>query len=257
MVRDVVGAGQEHRPHGSPHARGDRRDLRGRGVLVRLALEHEERTADEREPVLDVPGAEARVEPGVGPGAEHRFGPRAVEGGELFTQATAFEGGEGGADPADRLVLDEDVGGDRDHGGDPFGKGRGEEERDRAAVAVAHEDRPADAGGIEHGRQLLARRAVEIVERAGERLGVGAAVAAAIVEEDRKAVAGREELRQVLPEAGRAETLVEEGEDGFGGSAGRPDPLGVDRHARRVEADRAPGDGRVAGRELCHVASFV
>src|SRR4029077_2447559 len=86
----------------------DRVELRHRAVLVVEALNREHRAAYPRQAVLDVPGAEVRVQPDLvlapeGPGRV------AVVAAELLRQVGGLEGGPGFRDAPHAQVLDEHV----------------------------------------------------------------------------------------------------------------------------------------------------
>ena len=87
MGRDLVGrvavrgvaAGREHDGFDlTRHAAGDRLDLRARAVGIVIALEDQDGASHVCEAALDVPSAEARVEPRVVPAAEGDVDVRAV-----------------------------------------------------------------------------------------------------------------------------------------------------------------------------------
>jgi hypothetical protein len=173
-----------------------------------------------------------------------------------LSQVSAQVGGARGldslSDAVPRGLLDVDVGGFGDAGERPVGESRGEQQRDRAAVAVADQQRPGDGAGIQDLGQGPLRLPVQIVARPGQRERLRAPEAPALVDQARQAGSGAERLRKILPLGDAAEPLVQEHQMGparrrpLGLQALHPEPpaVGHDVEAPAAELGHALGHRR-------------
>jgi hypothetical protein len=164
---------------------------------------------------------------------------------EAAAQRTLAKRLTGDADAREGDLLDEDVrrlGDYRAHRGHRRRRRRsrrrrgaaGMEQRDRRAVAVAHQDRVVDPGDVEQSRQQ-GRFVVEERHRTRQRRRVGAAVAESAVDHGRQAHRLRQPLGKLLPERHRAQAFVQEDERRRA-SCGRSDPARFDAPAVEQEA---------------------
>lgn len=148
------------------------------------------------------------------PAAEHGLGVVAVvalqAASELAVRPAAGDLGDAGHGH----LVEHHMRGFGDHAPWPFREGGGEEERDRAAVAVAYQDRPVDSARVQHRGQHLLRLALEEVVRPRQARRIRAAVAQALVDEPAAAGGTAERLREVAPLRDRAQPLVQEDEVG-------------------------------------------
>jgi hypothetical protein len=129
--------------------------------------------------------------------------------------------------------VEDDVRGFGDHALRALRKGRGEEKRDRAAVAVADQDWTVDAAGVQDLGQVLLRLALQEIVRPRQARRIRAAVAEALVDKAAAAGGTAERFREVSPLRDRAQTLVQEDEHG---------------HSERLLADPDRAEAVPAGR---------
>src|SRR5690606_32923333 len=190
---------------------GDPVELAHRPVLVVLALDREDRTANRGHFLLDRPRGECVRQPDLGPVAE-RSVDVVVIARELLAQPRHFVAA---CDRRNRIGadrLDEQVRRERDDGGVRIREGARVDQRDRGAVAVPDEDRPFDAEGAQQRRQHVHRFVVHEAHRARLGARVRAAVAEARIDDPRQARGGADAIGEVAEQRHAAEPLVQEDE---------------------------------------------
>src|SRR3954452_10253342 len=167
-------ATRQHEPLDGPaDLRLDPVELVERAVGLDRALDPEHGAGDPLGVKLEAPVAEAGIEPDVAPPVERRVR-IVVMAGHPLAKGPAVIGLARPADGSHRDLLDDRGGRERRDAGQPMASGV--DEGDRAAVAVADEERPGSIELREHRGQDLERLLVEERRGARERRGVGASV---------------------------------------------------------------------------------
>ena len=120
----------------------------------------------------------------------------------------------GGFDARDRNILDEDMRRFEDQGADGPAPGPGMNKRDRAAVAMADQDRIGDAERLAQRRQFLQRGAMHVIGPARQLDGIGFAVAEPRIDYGAGTGLGGKPRGKIAPRRDRAKALVKEDEIG-------------------------------------------
>lgn len=191
---------------------GNGLDLRHGSVWIVEALNGQDRAADAREILFDVPAAEVRMEPDVVPSPEGACGV-AVMAGELLGKVGGLECSLGLGDAGDTEVLDEDVRREEDEAADTVVTSR-INQGNGSAIAVADEDGVVD---LELGQQSWERVQGFVVHvgdrtRFSQKIGVTGAVAG--IDANRTFSGGGNLCGEISPVRDRAQAFVKEYEFG-------------------------------------------
>lgn len=203
----------------------------GRGaVLIPFALNHQLGTRDAAGFGGDVPGIEARVEPGAGPFPEETLGVMAVVALEPLPHARMI-GCDGCANAGAGDGFDEDMGGFGDDAVNVVAGLGGVEESDRAAVGVADENRRGDVVLAEDLAEHIGF-AMEVVEAPGGGEGRRLSMALAVIEQAAAAGSLAEAGGKIAPQGDATQPMVEKDEGG--GRACPWDVFHVQRHPQII-----------------------
>src|SRR4051794_31237036 len=203
-------ATRHHEPLDGPaDLRLDPVELVERAVRIVRALDQEHRAGDSLGFGLETPVAEARIEPDVAPAVERRVR-IVVMAGHPLAEGPAVIGLARLADGSHRDVLDDHVRREQRDAGHRMVSGV--DEGDRAAIAVADEERGGSVELREHLGHDLERLLVEERRGAGERRRVGAPVTEARERDDAPARRSVERPWEAAPEPDRPEPLVQQHE---------------------------------------------
>ena len=228
------------------HVRGNAVHLRHGAVLVVFALNREQRLGDGGHRAHEIPVAKRRIQPDIVPAPERRID-IVVIAPELRAQIGGLVDGLRLRNALHRHVLDEQMRRKHDRAREPVGKRGGEQQRDRAAVAMAHEPHTIgvlglDAERVEKGGQHFARLTVHEVHRPllVVRARRGTAVAVARVHQPPVTACVAQLLRPVFPHGDGAESFMQEDQQRSAGALA-VDPSILQRE-RAVRGRLDPGE---------------
>jgi hypothetical protein len=116
-------------------------------------------------------------------------------------------------DAREGLFLDEHMSRLGDGASNPRGVGASVKQRDGAAIAVPHEDGVFHTAAVQHFGEHLQGLPVQVTGAAGSIPGIGAAVAAPVIEQGRQPGARHQGPGKIPPLGDAAQALVQEHQD--------------------------------------------
>ena len=184
-------------------------NLHAREELVLGALNGEHRAADLPDILLDAPVTRFLSGPGVHQPAKQLIGLAAVVACKARLEIAVLKVRDLVGDACNRLLLTEEMRGDRDDAADQIGEGASEGQRNCRAVGVSDKDRAFGLRRPQDLRQRFQGLVEQVVPRMRRLEGRRVAGPPAVVNQGGATGCCRKSLRDIAPEPGTAQGIVE------------------------------------------------